>query len=201
MLQTLTAHLLQSNQLHIPYVGLFRIEHNSAVLHFADRLLEAPYSKISFEPVDSSHDFKHEFAASDNSYEERITDFGQNLKNSLAASPFIWSGVGTLEIQNYQVVFQPEVNIPLSPVTANKVLRENRQHAILVGDQEQNSTDTSFIAEGTNKKKTWLWIGWIIFLIALLLIGWMLYKDGALFGSKVKSGTALHSTLQQSFYS
>ena len=201
MLQKLTAQLMQTNKLHIPHIGLFRIEHHSAVLHFADRSLDAPYYKISFEPLDSNHNVSNEFVEEDNAFRQRITDFGENLKKSIIDAPFLWSGVGTLEIQNEQVVFQPVNTLLLSPVPANKVLRENRQHAILVGDQEQSSADISFIGEGMEKKKTWLWIGWIILLIAMLVIGFIIYKEGSSFGSKIKAGTALHRTIQQSYYS
>lgn len=201
MLETLTAHLLQTNKLHIPYVGTFRVENQPAVLHFADRLLYPPQSKIIFEATTDSDRTDPDFMAGENLSEDTMTAFGQKLRNRLATGPVIWSGVGTLELTGNQIFYHPHHTHGLLPVPANKVLRENRQHAILVGDQQHSSADISFMEEGVNKKKTWLWVGWLLLLIALLLIGWILYKEGAPFGSKIRVRTAWQVAVQQSYFS
>lgn len=202
MLQTLTAYLLQTNKLYIPHVGTFRVDHQPAVLHFADRLLYPPQSNIFFKAVTDAQKNDTVLFVGENFSEEALSDFGQKLINGLAAGPFIWPGVGTLELRDDRVFYQPESSLGFLPVPANKVLRENRQHAILVGDQEHSSADISFMGKGVaGKKRTWLWVGWLLLLIALFLIGWIIFKEGALFGSKIKAFTTVQGTLTQSFYS
>lgn len=197
MLQKLTAQLLQTKHLHIPYVGNFHMEDHAAVLHFADRLLHPPYASITFKPIDGE-------ATNDEAgpnFSNDLVRFGRDVKTGLTTSPFFWTGIGTLRIENGQVVFQPLDTLSLSPVAANKVLRENRQHQILVGDQQQSSADISFIGEGIERKKTWIWIGWVILLIAMLVVAFIFYKEGTSFGSKIKAGTALLHMLPPSYYS
>ena len=200
MLQTLTAQLLQNKQLHIPHVGSFNMQQHSAVLNFAERLIHPPYAEITFKSqTDFNHTALSDIDAVDLSNEE-IEQFGLGLRKSLSASPFYWTGLGTFELENEQVVFQPESLATLTPVPANKVIRENREHAILVGDQERSSADTSFINESSVKSRNWLWIGWVLVLLAALAITWHLYKEGS-FGSKTRSSTAVSQFLTQSSYS
>lgn len=168
MLNQLTLTLFQNKKLLIPHVGAFQIQQHPARLDFAERLLHAPYSEVLFRANQTDH--------SEAVDEKDLQTFGSQLKAHLNKKPFVWPGIGTIEKINGQLVFKPVPITGMAPVTANKVLRENREHAVLVGDMEKSSTDTSFSDKATDRKQSFLWIGWLLVLLALLFIGFLFYK-------------------------
>lgn len=169
MLDQLTLRLFQNKKIVIPYVGTFEVQHHPAKLEFAERLLHAPYTEILFHANPQP-------GPSESGNDKELQEFGSKLNAHLDQKPFVWAGLGTLEKVNQQVVFQQLPSARMTPVTANKVLRENREHAVLVGDTEKSSTDTSANNAAIDRKRNLLWIGWLLVLLALLFIGVLFYK-------------------------
>jgi hypothetical protein len=85
------------------------------------------------------------------------------------------------------------------PVQANRVIRENAHHSVLVGEREMHSGDTSYINSETKaiSRSIPVIIGWIIAVLAVAFIGYYLYKNNFHpFSSGTKqliSITSLHS--------
>ena len=79
-----------------------------------------------------------------------------------------------------QLVFEPEEIrlVSLQPVPAQKVLRENVQHSMLVGDQEMTSQQVTDALHQVEYKRPWFIIaGWILFIIAAIAIIILFYTN------------------------
>lgn len=167
MLYSLTESLFRTHRLSVPYVGSFTLHYVPARLDFADRLLHAPSYDIAFS---------EDWQKGDTAVDAQLLDFGKALQQQIKQQAFHWTGLGKLEFNDDRIVFQPEKQSYLSPVAANKIIRENSQHAVLVGEREMHSGDTSYITEKKGAVSYLMLIGWIILGLAILFIGYYLYK-------------------------
>jgi hypothetical protein len=154
-----------------------------ATLDFANRLIYPPINEIRFtEKGTLQHDqlsfLKEELQIDTVLMEEKLKAFGQSLKRSIAHSSFNWSGLGELKYINAELVFHPHDTF-FQPVAANKVIRENKRHSVLVGEREMHSGDTSYINTESKviTRSIAVIFGWIIALLAVAFIGYYLYKN------------------------
>ncbi|HVG40442.1 MAG TPA: hypothetical protein VM888_02430, partial [Chitinophagaceae bacterium] len=73
-----------------------------------------------------------------------------------------------------------EIKNPLQPVAANKVIKENAQHAVLVGEQEMQSgsmENVRTIAHDKKKRPVTTIIGFVLLLLSLLFLGYYFYTN------------------------
>ena len=96
---------------------------------------------------------------------------------------FTWPDVGVLSQEvSGEIHFESShLNANLEPVTANRVIRQDVQHAILVGDQELTTQDmTERLSEDTYVEKESWWIyALILFAIALCLLFFHFFRSGS----------------------
>ena len=96
----------------------------------------------------------------------------------------LWDGVGILKTDvTGEVVFEPHQSIVsyLQPVPAERVIRSNAEHTMLVGDRERTNTEmTDYLKEETVyvEKESWWIYALIIAAIALIVIFFHYYKTG-----------------------
>lgn len=112
------------------------------------------------------------------SFMKELFSFGEKLKRKIQSSPFYWKGFGTLSFSSNELLFEPDEIIleGLQPVPAQKVLRENVQHNMLVGDQEMTSQQVTEVLSKVEPKRPWfITLGWILFILALVAIIILLY--------------------------
>lgn len=182
VLPLLTKYLIRYKRVCIPHVGTFEIVQQSPQLNVADKLIIPPSFKARYVEQDSVSEHQFNFFAASNEEKEKIKQdlfaFGERLKNKISRSSFYWNGLGTLHYKSNRVVFEPE-EIQLSslqPVPAEKVLRENVQHNVLVGDHEMTSDQVNEVLTKEEYKRPWFIIaGWIIFILAVIAIIIFLY--------------------------
>lgn len=180
--------MLQYKRVCIPHVGTFELVQQSAQLNIADKIFTPPFftTKYSNEEKVTDHQFIF-FASSEQTEEEKLKRelllFGKKLKTKIQNAPFKWNGFGTLCYAEDELTFEPQpfslTSLQLLP--ANKIMRENVQHSMLVGDQQMTSqqvTDALNKHEHTEKKGYWFIIaGWTIFIIAVIVILILLYLN------------------------
>ena len=98
-----------------------------------------------------------------------LFSFGENLKSRIQKDPFQWNGFGTLSFSSDEIVFEP-IQIKLNSLItlpAEKIMRENVQHSMLVGDQQMTSQQVNEVLNKPNQKKPLiLTIGWILLIVA-----------------------------------
>lgn len=196
MLEILTKYLHQYQQLYIPYIGSFEVVVQPAKLDFADRLIYPPAFEIRYTEEGSLRDsqleyLQEEWGADLSTAEKRLQQFGRQLKERLASGSFAWQGLGVLSYQHNRVEFQGMPLVDLAPVEAHKVIREDAQHTVLIGEQEVQSGDAAgYIQEAIRKRSVLVIIGWILLALAVLFLIFYFYKEGfkpESSGSRVKA--------------
>ncbi len=182
MLSLLTSYLISSKRVCIPQVGTFELRYQPASLNFADRLIYAPATQVVFMeedevPQEQLNFLGFELGTDLKLTEASLTHFGKRLKKGLAKNSFNWVGFGELKWENEALVFEPAHAAQLPPVAANKIIRENAHHGVLVGEKEMHSSDTSYINEQEKSHRSYAVLtGWIIALLALAFIIYWLYN-------------------------
>jgi hypothetical protein len=184
VLSSLTSYLIQNRQVFIPHIGKFELYYKPATLDFANRLIYPPVNEVRFTEKGSLQQDQLSFLKEDlhidiASLEEKLKTFGQALKTSITHSSFDWKGLGELKYINDQLVFHTHDEFYYHPVQANKVIRENAHHSVLVGEREMHSGDTSYINSETKAISPSIpaIIGWIVAALAVAFIGYYLYKN------------------------
>ena len=206
MFDILTRYLHEYGQLYIPYIGSFEVVEQPARLEFADRLVHPPSFEIRYSEEGRLRDTQVEYLQEEwdtdgSAVEQRLQQFGRQLKDRLAGGSFTWPGLGILHYQQNKVNFEGAPLVNLSPVEAHKVIREHAQHTVLIGEQEVQSGDAAGYIQGTARKRSVLvLVGWILLGLALLFLAYYFYKEGfrpESSGSRQKAVAALTSSVGQ----
>ena len=182
MLQQLNQYLFQFRALALPQFGTIRLIAHPARLDVVEHLVYPPAYQPQFTTDDklSEHQLEY-FAASlqqDAAFVEAyLAKAGAAIKDHLQAGVFNWGGVGTFEFTNHQIRFNPQSTGSLAPVHAQRVIRENVQHAVLQGDQVvMTDTGTERVVEESRTKDYLKIAAWVLAVLALLFIVYYLYQ-------------------------
>ena len=171
----------------IPHIGTFELVQEAPRLDVADKVLRPPFYKTAFSEKDHVPEHQLQFFSSiGNHLKKELVSFGQRLRTRVQDAPVVLQGFGKLRYSSHSIVFEPEIIelAALQPVPAQKVIRENVQHNVLVGDREMSSQQVSdFLGQTFRKKPLFMIIGWSLLLLALTAIFFILYKDGFRIGS------------------
>jgi hypothetical protein len=179
----LTKYLLQYKRVCIPHIGTFEIVQQSPQLSIADKLFTPPFFTIRYLHQDAvpEHQFNF-FSWSDPSrkeiLKEELFNFGAELKSRVKDAPFQWNGFGTLRYASDELVFEahPIELDSLQRVPAEKVIRYNAEHSMLVGDQQMTRQQVNRVLH--KKSSRWpsaIVIGWIILALTVVAIIILLY--------------------------
>jgi hypothetical protein len=182
VLTVLTKYLIRYKRVCIPNVGTFEIVMQPPQLDVGGQRIAPPVFVTTHRPDDKVPDHQYRFFINEeretDSFRQELFSFGEKLKRHIQASPFHWKGLGTLRYASNELLFEPdEIRVDaLQPLTAQKVLRQNVQHSMLVGDQEMTSQQVSEALSHVEYKRPWFIIaGWILLIIAALAILIFLY--------------------------
>ncbi|HEY0058353.1 MAG TPA: hypothetical protein VGB56_04405 [Flavisolibacter sp.] len=184
MLSSLSSYLVQNKKVYIPCIGTFELQYKPAVLQFADRLIYPPSTEVLFVSEGSTSKEQVNYLGSqlnldERDAEEKLRHFGEHLKRSIQESSFEWIGFGKLVLVDDAIVFEPAPSNALKPVAANKIIRENAHHDVLVGEKEMHSSDVSYISDAAKPGRSYATLaGWIIVLLALAFIIYNLVQHG-----------------------
>ena len=184
MLSSLSSYLVQNKKVFIPHIGTFELLYKPAVLHFADRLIYPPSTEVLFVSEGSASKEQVNYLGRQlnldaGDTEEKLRHFGANLKRRIEDTSFEWKGFGKLVLVEDRIVFEPAPSNALKPVAANKIIRENAHHDVLVGEKEMHSSDVSYIGEAAKPGRSYATLaGWIIVLLALAFIIYNLFEHG-----------------------
>ena len=189
MFPSLTQYLLQYKRVAIPHIGQFELISSPAALDIADRLIYSRSYAAHFKQEDGVGEHQlHYLAAIAQTDETRVSEqlqaFGTQLKQHIQQEDFEWKGIGRFEWSGATgIAFQP-ATIQVAgwqPVPANKVLRENVQHTVLVGEQEVQYTaeQQEVLQTGTHKKRRTVWIvAGLLAIAAAAFIAYYFYMHG-----------------------
>ena len=185
MFSLLTKYLLFYKRVSIPDIGSFVIVQQPATLNFVDRQLLPPVYKIVFDEKVAEDDGLIHFIGADTDIEpgaarHKLAQFGSALKSKLQEAPFIWKGIGKLEYADGIVFHADTPAATLSPVAAHRIIRENSNHTVLVGEQEMQSTSIEAARQEPAVKKRQpanIIIGWLLLTAAAAFIVFYCYSQ------------------------
>jgi hypothetical protein len=183
VLTLLSKYLLQYNRVCIPGIGTFEIVMLPSQLDVANKLISSPGYITRYKNEEDLSDHQLHFLSNESTRSENagneLFSFGEKLKGRIQNSSFYWKGFGTLQYTSSEIVFEPDRKQleAMQPVPAQKVLRENVQHSMLVGDQQMTSQQITEVLNPPKHKRPWAMIvGWILLALALIAIVLFLYS-------------------------
>jgi hypothetical protein len=192
MFETLYFFLLRHKQISLPEIGVVSLEIHSAKIKFIDRQVLPPVLSFGFSPVTKPVGnrifswLSHHLAITHEEAKDRFAGFISDLKKQLQeGKEIIWRGVGKFSkgLMN-EVVFEPEKKLLAfqEPVVAEKVIRENVKHVVVVGEREKTGSDISEImAEQEETIVTtnnwWIWPVALI-VLSLIFLAWYFSENG-----------------------
>lgn len=190
MYRELYQYLILHKQLNLPGIGTFSVEKKPADFDIADKMVKSPAYTITLltasniPPKNFFAWLSSRLAVSEREAVIQFNDFLFDLKKQLSSGNKLeWTGLGTLSKGLAgDIRFETSVkdHSPATPVPAIKVLRENAQHTIRVGEQEKSSVEMKEILHSTdNRKGSWWWpAALIILVLSIIFIGYYFSTHG-----------------------
>ncbi len=142
---------IQNKSVSLPGIGTFSLQRISAQSDFATRKIVPPNYTISFNNATDSPSremfnyISQKKNISDWEAVRMVNEFSVELHSKLKKGEKVeWPGVGVLESGSAgQMLFEPErVKYAFLPaVNAERVIRKENDHAVLVGEQEMHKSD------------------------------------------------------------
>lgn len=181
VLNLLTKYLLQYRVVTIPHVGTIQLIQRPAQLDVADKIIQPPSlsAEIKSEENISAHQLNflnHFLQKGPHSVLEDLKQFGDRLHNKINGPGFEWNGLGRFDstTQSFTIPVSGLSNIP-----AKRVMRENPNHQVLVGDRQTSSYQIADEKVGSkvveNKRPVFITIGWILLALSILAIAFFIY--------------------------
>jgi len=182
-------YLVLHKQLNVPGIGTFIVERTPAGVDIASKIVNPPSYSIALHHSNATPSQKIFSWLSDilnipeRDASSRFNDFAFEIRNKIMAGEKLeWDGVGTLskgmagEIR-FEAALKGLTFGP--PVPANKVIRENAELTVRVGEEEKTSTEMLERLNGTEEKKSYWWAAALIIgLLAFVFIAWYFSSNG-----------------------
>lgn len=174
-------YLILHKQLNIPGIGTFLLERKPADIDFVNKIANPPAYSVALHHGNSTPS-KNVFSwlASSLNISERdaltqFNDFALDIKDRvLTGDKLQWNGIGILSKgMAGEIRFEASLKGMKAgtPVPAIKVIRENAEHTVRVGEQEKTSAEMIELLAPSAEKKTYLWgIALIAGLLAIFFI-------------------------------
>lgn len=186
----LYSYLLQEKKLPIPGVGTIHIDRIPARTDIANRQLLPPFYSFRFDKYFDSPDrdfFTYLAQRQDQADYEAIRWYNEwalavstRIRNNEAVE---MAGIGILKREPSGEIVLESVSIGsglMTPVPANKVLRADALHHMIVGDQELTSADMSaYLEEEYHRSRDNWWVyALVAAAIALLILFYHIVSSG-----------------------
>lgn len=190
MIQAVRDYLLQHKSVSIPGLGTIYVERIPAQSDFVNRQLLPPAYHLRFDKYfDAPPKEFFAFLAAKNNVQDyeairQYNEWAQELRNGLGAEQTIrLEAIGSLKRDGSgDIVFEPVSAIKTYdiPIPAERIVRTNARHTMIVGDRETNTVEMSDYLQVVHKEKASWWLyALIIAAIALVLIFFHYYRYGA----------------------
>ncbi len=194
MQDLIASYLIQSKECHLPLLGNFTIMQVPALLDIANKKIVPSTDEIIFSEMENylSEGLKNYvsnlYNVSGYEAEERINNWCLDAKIKLDSGGKInFNSVGTLQKSPVGNIFfqsQKPINF-YEPVTAERVIHKNAEHAVLVGDKETTSVVMNeFYREDASTSKEKSWKIWAVILSVICLLALLFYFSSHKFSEK-----------------
>ena len=182
MLDLLTKYLLQYRTVTVPQVGTIHLVQQPAQLNIAEKIIYPPsfFAELKKEENVSEHQlhFLNAFLHKENdSVEEQLKQFGDSLYDKINGPGFDWIGLGRFDRSTQSFAIPIE---GLHAITAERVIRENPDHQVLVGDRQTSSYQIADEKAGSEfadrGRSVLITVGWILLGLSILAIAFFIYQ-------------------------
>lgn len=178
-------YLALYKKLDIPGIGGFTVDSMPATLQFTDKQLLPPQNSVRFVPgAEPTNNHFYSFLSREwdvdkviaiRRFKEEAEGMAEELQQHGA---YNLPGIGLLQKGTDDLRFTPSkfLSQPLfSLLPAERVLRKNAQHTVLVGEQEHIKAHTlpqaeEMLYEEKPTKERWKLYAWILAIFAVLVI-------------------------------
>lgn len=186
MVDLVLRYLSFQKKVSLQGIGTFSVEHLPARLDFPNRLLYPPEFILHYSSsaTGSDEQFEHWLQKELNVDREEAKALQQNLSAEFQRTlsekgEMTLNGLGVFTKDEQKVVHFSSLyeTVKGNPVTAEKIIRKNTSHSILVGEQEKTSEEMTELLTGVKRKPLNLW--WMIVLALFLsaVIGILLFAN------------------------
>jgi hypothetical protein len=192
MYEALYRFLIRYRKLDLPGIGAIALQMESSRSEFVNRAFLPPAYFFSLEkgkekpPTKLFSWLAANFGVTENEAIAKFNDFVFDLRDQLQNGQEVaWDGVGLFSQQQAGEIkfttFRNNLSF-LGEVIAEKVIRENVEHTMLVGEHEKTSTQmsemlSSEIVEREKSSHWWIWP--LAAIIAILIfLGWYFSEHG-----------------------
>ena len=187
MYTALYRYFLVNRNLSVPGIGTFLLFRQPAEIDFREKQIKSPAYSVTFsnQSQNPGNDFFQwlSVALDTNSREAviRFNDFVFDLKKQIQQGANIdWKGMGTLSRGLAgDVKFIPVKPLQQgSPVHAEKLIRENAEHTVRVGEDHKSSTEmTKLLTQSTSSRSFWWVAALIVGVLALSFTVWHIVSN------------------------
>ncbi|KIC94483.1 hypothetical protein [Flavihumibacter solisilvae] len=185
-MQSLNNYLYQNKSISIPGLGTLHMERIPARTDFVNRQLLPPGYTFRFDKYFDApgKDFFSYISSvkhlTDYDAIKWYNEFAYELRSRIRnREQAVWEGLGTFHSDdNGEIYFEADrrYELALGPVTAERVIRENMEHHLLVGDRERTTGEMPELLTHTESKKDSWWIYAIVIAaiaLSLCAVGFM----------------------------
>lgn len=179
VLNHLTRYLFQYKCVSIPNVGTFQIVQQPPQLNVVDKIILPPLYFIEIRKEDEVSDHQLNFLDAilkrgKDEIQRDLQFFGNKLQEKINGPGFTWDGLGTITCSTQSLEISTSA---LEPIPAERVLRQDARHNVLVGDRQRLSGGSGEAETEAAEKKRSLFviIGWVLLLLSILFIVFYLY--------------------------
>ena len=182
-------YLILHKQLNIPGIGTFLLERKPADIDFVNKIANPPAYTVALHhgnSVPSKNVFSWLASSLNISERDALTqfnDFALDIKDRvLTGDKLQWNGIGILSKgMAGEIRFEASLKGMKAgtPVPAIKVIRENAEHHVRVGEQDKTSSEMIELLAPPAQKKTYGWgIALIAGLLAIIFIALYFFSNG-----------------------
>jgi nucleoid DNA-binding protein len=181
MVELVLRYLTFQKKVSLQGIGTFSVEHLPARLDFPNRLLYAPEFILHYSSSGAGTDeqFEHWLQKELNVGREEVKTLQQTLSTEFQRTlsekgEMTLNGLGVFRKDEQKLLHFSSLyeTVKGNPVTAEKIIRKNTSHSILVGEQEKTSEEMTELLTGVKRKPLNLWwmIALALFLSAIIAI-------------------------------
>jgi hypothetical protein len=189
MFGELQQYLLLYKQLNVPGIGTFHMERMPASFDVASKLINPPSYSITLHHSNATPSQKifgwlsEALLVPEQDAISRFNDFAFEIRNRIMAGEKLeWDGIGTLtKGMAGEIRFEPAVKGVTTgpPLPANRVIRENAEHTVRVGEDQKTSTEMlERLAVGDKHRSYWWAAALVLGLLAFVFIAWYFSTNG-----------------------
>jgi hypothetical protein len=196
MVAALNSYLVQHKSLSIPGLGTIYVERLPAQSDFVNKQIIPPSYHYRFDRYFDAPDkdfFTYLASQKQIADYEAIrwyNEWAYDLRNKIRTQQEVhWENVGILRTDvSGEIVFEAQQNLVsyLQPVPAERVIRSNAQHTMIVGDKEvTNKVMTDYLNEETVyvEKESWWIYALILATVAVIVLFFHFIRTGVHSGS------------------